>query len=89
MGEQFLRRVVAMVEQFPFVAEYAAGHPGGAAWIDVFGGYADGMASTWRHVVEADLIEARFATAEQRERFAKRILALEHVRPLRLYDKEG
>jgi len=78
-----------MVERFPFIAEYSACHPGGAAWIDVFGGYADGMASSWHHAVEAELIEARFATSEQREIFTKRILAVEHVRPLRLYDEEG
>lgn len=78
-----------MVERFPFVVEYPAHHPAGAAWLDVFGGYADGMASSWQHLDDAKVIEARFATVERRERFTKLIWTVEHVRPLRLYDEEG
>jgi hypothetical protein len=74
-------------QRFPFVAEYSTRDPGGDAWIDVLGGYAERMASAWHHAQGADVIELRFATAEQRNRLTGFVWAIEHVRPSRLYDE--
>ena len=74
-------------ERFPFVAVYSAREAGGAAWIDVLGGYADGIGATWQHLPEARIIELRFATDEQRTRFIERIATIEHVRPACLHQE--
>jgi hypothetical protein len=72
---------------FSFVAEYSTRHPGGAAWIDVLGGYAERMASAWHHAPSAEIIELRFATADQRAKLTSFVWAIEHVRPSRLYEE--
>jgi hypothetical protein len=72
---------------FPFVAEYSTRDPGGAAWIDVLGGYAERMASAWHHTPGDKVIVLRFATVEQRTKLTSFVWAIEHVRPSRLYEE--
>jgi hypothetical protein len=74
-------------QRFSFVAEYSTRDPAGNAWIDVLGGYAERMASAWHCAPGAEVIELRFATAEQRKRLTDFVWAIEHVRPSRLYDE--
>jgi hypothetical protein len=72
-----------------FVAVYAVQHPGGAAWVDVLTGHAEGRPDrAWRYDANGEAIELLFASDEIRRTVTGGIWGVEHMRPIRLYDDE-